>query len=110
MAAAFIGAFSSEGFAVNITLSVEVGRERGVRGKYSYGLRRITGGCQMKNWEPERHEGREEKWRRGGGQGGLEPPRGREGGGKISFALVTTDHKNTEGRKEEKKKREGGED
>lgn len=32
----------------------------------------------------------------------------REGGGEISFAPVTTDHKNTKGRKEEKEKREGG--
>lgn len=42
------------------------------------------------------------------GQEALEPPWEEIEGGEISFALVTTDHKNTKRRKEEMKKRRGG--
>lgn len=70
----------------------------GERGKYSYGLRWITVLCQS------RKEGRgvrgDEEWTRS--------TRATMGRGGISFALVTTHHKNTKRRKKQmKKSREG---
>lgn len=66
-------------------------------------------GVRGRRGSPEWEGGREPKRLQAGGKEDWSH-HGKRGGGWISFALVTTDHKNTKGRKEENKKERRGED